>query len=205
MNNSKEILTPYKALKALSDCLDKALTELDAGCEFFEIAMLPMDEVQEETNEEKMDEILKEMKGYTLMANFLLEHPLINVIKQIREESKLTEEDTTLLALKHEIEVGQLYRHYKGDVYLVRQLSKDADYPVIEQVTYQALKNLIALEENAETKPEIWSLPVSDFSKRVKFDERMVNRFQLIPKELIENDTELNQRWQDVMRNLMLT
>jgi len=205
MNNSKEILTPYKALKALSDCLDKALTELDAGCEFFEIAMLPMDEVQEETNEEKMDEILKEMKGYTLMANFLLEHPLINVIKQIREESKLTEEDTTLLALKHEIEVGQLYRHYKGDVYLVRQLSKDADYPIIEQVTYQALKNLIALEENTETKPEIWSLPVSDFSKRVKLGEQMVNRFQLIPKELIENDAELNQRWQDVMRNLMST
>lgn len=201
-NKSKEVITPFGSFKKLSDCIDRALHNLDEACEHFEIAILPMEELLDELDESKRDEFIKEVKGYVLMANFLIEHPLISVIKQIREESALSENDTNIIALKHTIEVGQVYRHYKGKPYLVRQVSKDSNTPLIEYITYQSVENLAALEMDASVKAEVWTLPVHDFIKKVEWDEKKVNRFQYIPKELFEQDTELGKQFDQQMKEI---
>lgn len=199
-NKSKEIVTPYSSFTKLIDCLDKALVTLDEACPHFELAILPMDDIMEEMDESKKEEFLKEVQGYVLLANFLIDHPLISVIRQIREESVVDKEDTSILAIKHEFEVGQIYRHYKGKPYLIRQVSKDSNTPLIKYITYQSVENLCELELGKDVKPEVWTLPVHEFIRRVEWEGKKVNRFQYIPKELFEQDTELSKQFDEQMK-----
>lgn len=198
-NKSKEIATPYGSFTKLVDCLDRVLHILDEATEHFELAVLPMDTILEEVDETKREEILKEVKSYVLMSGFLIDHPLISVIQQIRAESTLHEDDTNLKALKHDIKVGQIYRHYKGKPYLIRQVSKDSNTPVVGYITYQSVENLAALEVDPSVEAEVWTLTVHDFIKKVEWEGKNVNRFQYIPSELLEKDTELTKEWDSLM------
>lgn len=198
-NKNKEVVTPYSSFTKLVDCLDKALELLDEAGGHFELAVLPMGEVMAELDESKREEFIKEVQGYVLLANFLIDHPLTTVIRQIRDESKVNSEDTAIIALKHEFEVGQIYRHYKGTPYIIRQVSKDANTPIIEYITYQSIDNLAALELGGEVSPEVWTLPVHDFIRRVDWNGKKVNRFQYIPKELFEQDEELGKHFNEQM------
>lgn len=201
-NKSKDIATPYGSFVKLVDCLDRALHTLDEACEHFELAVLPMDTVLEEVDATKREEILKEIKSYVLMSGFLIDHPLISVIQQIRGEAVLDEDDTNLKALKHEIEVGQIYRHYKGKPYLIRQVSKDSNTPLITYITYQSVENLAAIEADSSVEAEVWTLTVSDFIKKVEWEGKKVNRFQYIPTELLQQDNELTQEWDKLMNQI---
>lgn len=201
-NKSKDITTPYGSFVKLVDCLDRTLHTLDEACEHFELAVLPMDTVLEEVDETKREEILKEIKSYVLMSGFLIDHPLISVIQQIRAESTLHEDDTNLKAVRHDIKVGQIYRHYKGKPYLIRQVSKDSNNSVVSYITYQSVENLTALEADSSVEAEVWTLTVSDFIKKVEWEGKKVNRFQYIPTELLQQDNELTQEWDKLMNQI---
>lgn len=201
-SKNKELVTPYGSFVKLVDCLDKVLHMLDEATEHFEIAVLPMDTILEEVDESKREEILKEIKSYALMSGFLIDHPLISVIQQIRAESALHEDDTNLKAVRHDIKVGQIYRHYKGKPYLIRQVSKDSNNSVVSYITYQSVENLAALEADSSVEAEVWTLTVSDFIKKVEWEGKKVNRFQYIPTELLQQDTELTQEWDKLMNQI---
>lgn len=191
MANKNKVATPFEAFKELNNCLDKTLTTLDEACPHFELAVLPLGETLEEMKPEQKEEFTKEVRAYTLMMDFLLQHPLLTVVKQIREESKVTEDDTSILAIKHNIKKGQIYRHYKGTPYLVQAVSKDSNDPRLIQITYQAISNIADIELNPETEPEVWSLPIWEFSQRITWNGELVNRFQYIPEDVYANDVEV--------------
>ena len=170
-NKSKEIITPLSSLKNLVECLDKALASLDEAAEHFEIAVLGDDVLDPEmfaklTEKERTD-ILSLMENYTLMCNFLIDHPLTTVIKQIRSESKIADTDPCLQAMRVDIEEGQRYRHYKGTIYTIANVARNANTPNITSIHYGGLD-------------ETWQLPIHEFFKLVEVDGNMVPRFRRV-------------------------
>lgn len=168
----KELITPLSALRQLVECLDKSLVNLEDATEHFTNSVLSVeglstDELDTYTPKERHD-ILSLIENYTLMSSFLLDHPLVTVIRQIRDESKIKESDTTIMAIKHLIKPDQKYRHYKGGEYTVTSVAANANHPTIDNIHY--------IGSDGKT----WELPIHEFSKRVVVDDSSVNRFTLI-------------------------
>lgn len=172
-NKSKEIITPLSSLKNLVDCLDKALASLDEAADHFEIAVLGDDVLDPEmfaklTEKERTD-ILSLMENYTLMCNFLIDHPLTTVIKQIRAESKIADTDPCLQAMRVDVKVGDVFQHYKGTIYSVSGVARNSNSPQVVSIHY--------FNEFDGTQTH-WQLPIHEFFKLVEVDGNMVPRFR---------------------------
>ena len=163
------IITPETALKELVASFDEALVALDKSGEHFGHAVLNIESAIEGKTKEQQKELLILIENYVLMSGFLLDHPLLSVIKQIRETSKIAESDTNVMALQHAITKGQCWRHYKGATYTVTSVAKDSNHPYIHIIHYE--------DESGENT---WSLPVHEFAKMVEWEGQAVPRFKYI-------------------------
>lgn len=169
---SKELITPLSALRNLTECFDKALVELDQASEHFENSVLNVDALSgdafDDHTQEQKDEILKLLENYSLMSSFLLEHPLLSVIQQIREEAKLSESNTNVMAITHRIEVGQKFKHYKGTIYEIVSIAQNSNIPTITDIHYTSHDG------------KIWQLPIHEFCKKITIMDNVIDRFALI-------------------------
>ena len=169
---SKELITPLSALKNLNSNFDSALIQLDEASTHFEHSVLNVDaltgdEFDKYTQEQK-DEILKLLENYSLMSGFLLDHPLLSVIMQIRNEAKLSETNTNVMAIKHTLAVGQKFKHYKGTVYEIVSLAQNSNIPTITNVHYTSGNG------------KVWELPIHEFCKKITIMEKSIDRFALV-------------------------
>jgi hypothetical protein len=102
---TKELITPLSSLKKLCESFDGALVNLDKATEHFELSVLNVDALSGDMfdgyTQEQKEEILKLLESYSLLAGFLLDHPLLSVIEQIRAEAKLDDSNTNVMAIKH--------------------------------------------------------------------------------------------------------
>jgi hypothetical protein len=72
-----------------------------------------------------------------------------------------------LMANHRTIKIGQKYRHFKGNEYLVLHLAKHSE-TLEELVVYQALYGAKG----------IWVRPLEMFLEQVEVDGQLVNRFE---------------------------
>jgi len=70
-------------------------------------------------------------------------------------------------ASEGKLKVGRIYRHYKGNEYLVLHLAKHSE-TLEELVVYQALYG----------EKGIWVRPLKMFLEKVEVDGKIVNRFE---------------------------
>ena len=84
------IITPESSLKNLVETLDKVLVLLDEASEHFIGTVLNKEDLTEDIkkleDKEHIKELMELLENYALMSGFLIDHPLISVIKKIREE-----------------------------------------------------------------------------------------------------------------------
>lgn len=166
------IITPYKSLLEMNGKIDSALFLLDEASEHFQHAVLPREMEELEKLNPNKDDLVKDIRSYCLLTNFLIEHPLIVILKEIRDKKVLREDDTVLKAYTHNIKVGERYIHYKGKHYTVVAVSKDSDNPSVEMITYKDDEN------------NYWTLPSHAFARRVHVDGVELSRFTLIGRGL---------------------
>lgn len=168
-NKSNVIVTPETSLKALVESFDKALVNLDDATEHFKLTVLNKEDIAEgikkQESKEEIRELMELLENYTMMAGFLIDHPLLAVIKQIREKSKLNETDPPVMAINAIIERGQFWKHYKGTTYEIVSVAKNANTPSILDIHYA--------DEGGKT----WALPIHEFVKQVTHEGKDVYRF----------------------------
>lgn len=162
------VITPYKSMLEFNRKVDSALVLLDEASEDFKHAVLPSDYDELSKLSPNKDDLVRDIKSYCLLTSFLVDHPLINILKDIRDQSQVTLDGTSMLAYTHNIRVGQRYMHYKGTEYTIVAVSKDSDNPVIEMITYKDDQN------------NFWTLPSHAFSRRVHVDGVVLERFMLV-------------------------
>lgn len=154
-------------LAKFNELFDSICVKLDDAQDPFTRTVLPMDVMElDESVVGNKDQLLEDITSYTLLTAYVVDHPLIQIIKQIRDESVVTEDDTLVLHLKDKIDVGQIYTHYKGTDYLISSIAYDSNNPKIKHIHYT---------DGIKT----WSLTLAEFCKRVEFEGKMVNRFQI--------------------------
>lgn len=168
------IITHISSLEALVGEFDNALVALENASGHWETTMLNTEDLDvdqsQQTPEERI-ELLKLIENYTIMAGFLIDHPLLALIKQIREESRVEAGSPVMKAFRHDIQRGETYRHYKGDHYTIVCVAKHANVPQLDMITY------------TKDNKELWCLPVHEFCKIVKNqDDVEVWRFALVSK-----------------------
>ena len=161
------ILTGEKAFIALTKSLDAALVNLDAAMEHFEDSVLMEQDLYVEKTPEEMISFQKYLEGYITMSGFLIDHPLITTIRQIRDTNEVTNTDACICAIKHSFKVGQKWKHYKGNVYTIVSIAKNSDSPHIETIHYT-------------DGDKVWELSISGFAKKVTVDNVDVPRFTLV-------------------------
>lgn len=171
-NSAKELITPLSALKNLNKSLDNSLIDLDEACEHFQDSVLSTELISAESldkmKETDKDEILATLESYALLASFLLEHPLLTVIRQIRDESKISDSEAVVMHIKSDIQVGQEYTHYKGTVYQIVSVASNANHPTIDNIHYTSGDG------------KVWELPAHEFCKRITYNGERVSRFKLV-------------------------
>lgn len=170
--SAKQLITPLSALKNLNNSIDACLVDLDEATEHFQDSVISTELVDPETlakvSEQERANILQLLESYSLLAGFLLEHPLITLIRQIRDESKIAESDAVVMHIRTGILVGQKYRHYKGTIYTVVSVARNSNHPTIDNIHYTA-------------GDDVWELPAHEFCKRVFHEGKMISRFTFIP------------------------
>ncbi|EES48074.1 DUF1653 domain-containing protein [Clostridium botulinum] len=72
-----------------------------------------------------------------------------------------------------EIKIGKIYRHFKGNEYLVLYMAKHSE-TLEDMVVYQALYG----------EKGIWVRPLSMFFDTKEVDGKIVNRFEEIDNEI---------------------
>lgn len=156
---------------SLNNYLNEILEALDKASEEFCVVVLPFDEIsQAQPESELADKVVPELKQYALMSSYLIQHPLLEVIKKIRDEQVVDENDSFLQVVKRNVKAGQAYKHYKGDVYRVKSVSRNANTPMILMVTYY----------NPLHPEDLWTLDIGEFCKKVVNEKgERVNRFTL--------------------------
>ena len=163
------IITPESSLKNLVESLDKVLVHLDEASEHFIGAVLNKEDLTEGIkmleDKEKIKDLMSLLENYALMSGFLIDHPLISVIKKIREESKLSETNSSVMAINAHIEEGQEWRHYKGTMYKIVSVAKNSNVPAILDIHY------------ADAAGKTWALPIHEFTKTVMHEGKEVLRF----------------------------
>ena len=163
------IITPESSLKNLVESLDKVLVHLDEASEHFIGAVLNKEDLTEDIkmleDKEKIKDLMSLLENYALMSGFLIDHPLISVIKKIREESKLSETNSSVMAINAHIEEGQEWRHYKGTMYKIVSVAKNSNVPAILDIHY------------ADAVGKTWALPIHEFTKTVMREGKEVLRF----------------------------
>lgn len=163
------IITPERSLKSLVETLDKTLVLLDEASEHFIGTVLNKEDLTEDIkkleNKEHIKELMELLENYALMSGFLIDHPLITVIKKIREESKLSDTNPSVMAIKANIEEGQEWRHYKGTLYKIVSVAKNSNVPTILDIHY------------ADAMGKTWALPIHEFTKTVMHEGKEVLRF----------------------------
>ena len=162
------IITPETALRDLVQSFDEALTALDKSGEHFGHSVLNIETAVAGKSKEEQKELLLLIENYVMMSGFLLEHPLLEVIRQIRDTSKVHESDPKVMALQHAIKRGQYWKHYKGTIYQVVSVAKDSNLPYIDVIHYE------------DDKGNTWSLPVHEFSKNVQWEGNTIPRFKYV-------------------------
>lgn len=80
------------------------------------------------------------------------------------------------------IKVGQKYKHFKGNEYLVLHLAKHSETEQ-DMVVYQALYG----------ERGIWVRPISMFEEKVEMNGEMVNRFEEIKLNTINEKQALEE------------
>lgn len=169
MPNKSKIITPESSLKQLVDTFDQVLVLLDEASEHFIGTVLNKDDLTEDVkkleDKEKIKDLMSLLENYALMSGFLIDHPLITVIKQIRSESKVSDTNPTVMAINTHIEVGQYWKHYKGTTYKIVSVAKNANCPTIQDIHY------------ADQMGKTWSLPIHEFIKTVMHEGKEVHRF----------------------------
>lgn len=163
------IITPESSLKELVDSLDKILVLLDEASEHFIGTVLNKedltDDIKKLEDREKIKDLMSLLENYALMSGFLIDHPLISVIKKIREESKLTDTNPAIMAITANIEEGQEWRHYKGTMYKIVSIAKNSNVPTILDIHY------------SDAMGKTWALPIHEFTKTVMHEGKEVQRF----------------------------
>lgn len=104
-----------------------------------------------------------------------------------------------IFSLEKTIAVGQIWKHYKGDLYTVTEISLNAD----DATDFN--KAIISYRKIGETCQIIWSLPVSEWLKGVELDGNLVQRFNRVSstemrvkrRNIIINKS-LYQYWKDI-------
>ena len=161
------IITPESSLKNLVETLDKVLVLLDEASEHFIGTVLNKEDLTEDIKKLKDKEHIKELmellENYALMSGFLIDHPLISVIKKIREESKLSDTDPSVMAINANIEEGQQWIHYMGTMYKIVSVAKNSNAPNILDIHY------------ADAVGKTWALPIHEFTKTVMHDGKEVH------------------------------
>lgn len=74
------------------------------------------------------------------------------------------------------IKVGQKYKHYKGNIYLIIAIGRNSE-TLEEMVVYQGFY----LSKEFGLDP-IWIRPIKIFQEQIWVDGEKVNRFELIEK-----------------------
>lgn len=169
--SESKIQTPISALEAMNQCFDQALQQLDIASEHFALAVLPAEDYLSPDGipeGEDKDHVMFLIENYALQSGFLLDHPLLAVIRQIREESSVSDDQPSVMAIEHRLRVDQIFTHYKGSRYRITAISKDANSPLVEYISYQDLD---------PTKPQVWTLPLYEFTKSVMWENERVSRF----------------------------
>ena len=163
------IITPESSLKNLVETFDKVLVLLDEASEHFIGTVLNKEDLAEDIkkleDKEGIKDLMSLLENYALMSGFLIDHPLISVIKKIREESKLSETDPSVMAINAHIEEGQEWKHYKGTIYKIVSVAKNSNVPTILDIHY------------ADALGKTWSLPIHEFTKTVMHEGKEVPRF----------------------------
>ena len=163
------IITPESSLKNLVETLDKVLVLLDEASEHFIGTVLNKEDLTEDIkkleDKEHIKELMELLENYALMSGFLIDHPLISVIKKIREESKLSDTDPSVMAINANIEEGQQWIHYKGTMYKIVSVAKNSNVPSILDIHY------------VDAMGKTWALPIHEFTKTVMHDGKEVPRF----------------------------
>lgn len=171
-NKSNSIVTPETSLKAMVHAMDQALVQLDEAAEHFVVTVLDKQDLAADIkameDKAKIRELMDLVENYVLMSGFLIDHPLITVIKEIRDKSKLAETTPMVMAVTANIVEGQLWKHYKGKTYKVTSVAKDANTPQITQIHYT--------DEMGNT----WALPIHQFCRMVEWEGKEVPRFEFI-------------------------
>ena len=163
------IITPESSLKNLVETFDKVLVLLDEASEHFIGTVLNKEDLAEDIkkleDKEGIKDLMSLLENYALMSGFLIDHPLISVIKKIREESKLSETNSSVMAINAHIEEGQEWRHYKGTMYTIVSVAKNSNVPAILDIHY------------ADAAGKTWALPIHEFTKTVMHEGKEVLRF----------------------------
>lgn len=163
------IITPESSLKNLVETFDKVLVLLDEASEHFIGTVLNKEDLAEDIkkleDKEGIKDLMSLLENYALMSGFLIDHPLISVIKKIREESKLAETDPSVMAINAHIEEGQEWKHYKGTIYKIVSVAKNSNVPAILDIHY------------ADAVGKTWALPIHEFTKTVMHEGKEVPRF----------------------------
>ena len=90
---------------------------------------------------------------------------LRDIFKKIREESKLSETNSSVMAINAHIEEGQEWRHYKGTMYKIVSVAKNSNVLAILDIHY------------ADAVGKTWALPIHEFTKTVMHEGKEVLRF----------------------------
>lgn len=171
-NKSDVIITPESSLKNLVETFDQILVLLDAASEHFVSAVLNKedlsDKIKSQEDKEYTKELMDLMENYVLMSGFLIDHPLITTIKQIRDESKLSDTTPQVMAIHANILEGQLWKHYKGTTYKIVSVAQNSNVPTITEIHY------------CDQIGNTWSLPIHQFTKRVSWEGNEVSRFEFV-------------------------
>lgn len=163
------IVTPETSLQKLVESFDQILVLLDEASEHFVHVVFDKEELTEDIkkqeDKEKIKNLMSLLENYALMSGFLIDHPLITVIKKIRQESKLSDTDPSAMAIHAHIEVGQEWKHYKGTIYKIVSVAKNSNVPAIHDIHY------------ADVSGNTWALPIHEFTKTVMHEGKEVVRF----------------------------
>lgn len=164
------IITPERAFAGLVESFDAALSNLDDAGVHFGNSILNIESTLESiTNEDDKKAFLAMVENYILMSGFLIDHPLIAVMKKIRDSTVIEESEPPVMAVNNIIFKGQQWRHYKGTVYTIVSVARNANNPAIVEIHYED-----------DTGENAWSLPIHEFCKMVKHDDIEVYRFTYI-------------------------
>lgn len=168
---------------------------LGLDAEILEIAMGPVVNVKL-----KINNGVSEKETIMTLEKLIAAISQATISKDVKVDAgKLTSDH--LLKLEKTIAVGQLWEHYKGDIYTVTEIAVDAN----DAKDFN--KAIICYRKLSDTCQMIWSLPVSEWLKLVELDGVEMPRFKRTTSQkasakrrnIIINKS-LYQYWKDIVK-----